>query len=390
MKIKFPKVSSGNKKLFDEALSLFKKGSYSECYNIISGMADDGVGRACYAKALLDVNPDVPEAKGDEAFLQGMKKAANLKYPLAYGALAIYYYECDNYDELVKLCVANKKLAEPRLQTMLASVYDGFYSEYTSYENLKLARAAYDAAGMLFELSIRGKKELYPEWQENDVYYGAKLSLYETYALYNRLLMISYKFIGDFANRKAYRTAYERAVKFSRDDLFLYGVNRINAQTLMDDVMGLSELKAVNASMKGLEDAYQRLSEDLKEANSETYDAVWEKYEEYYEAETRRLASVNLHATSDMEALFPGMGLSDVVSGLSKGVARWADSPSKTTEYSYEIDGVTYRKGDDLGYLYDENGNRTGYRIDDVDRLRTEDGEELGYFSTDGIFMPKK
>jgi len=390
MKIKFPKVSSGNKRLFDEALSLFKKGSYSECYNIISGMADDGVGRACYARALLDVNPDVPEAKGDEAFLQGMKKAATLKYPLAYGALAIYYYECDNYDELVKLCVANKKLAEPRLQTMLASIYDGFYSEYTSYENLKLARAAYDAAGMLFELSIRGKKELYPEWQENDVYYGAKLSLYETYALYNRLLMISYKFIGDFANRKAYRTAYERAVKFSRDDLFLYGVNRINAQTLMDDVMGLSELKAVNASMKGLEDAYQRLSEDLKEANSETYDAVWEKYEEYYEAETRRLASVNLHATSDMEALFPGMGLSDVVSGLSKGVARWADLPSKTTEYSYEIDGVTYRKGDDLGYLYDENGNRTGYRIDDVDRLRTEDGEELGYFSTDGIFMPKK
>ena len=386
IKIKFPKVSSANKKLFGEALSLFKKESYSECYNIISAMADSGVGRACYVKALLDVNPVVPEAKGDEAFLLGMKTAMSLKYPLAYGALAIYYYESDNYDELVKLCVANKKLGEPRLQTVLASLYDGFYPDYTSYENLKLAKAAYNNAAQLYEISIRSKSE---EWEENDLYYGAKLSLHETYALYNRLLMISYKFMGDFSNRKAYRTAYERAVEFSRDDLFLYGLHRINAQALMDDVMGLSDLKAVNASMKGLEDAYQRLSEGLKEANSESYDTVWAQYREYYEAETERLASVNLHSTSDMESLFPGMGLSDVVSGLSAGVARWANSPSSKTEYSYEINGVTYRKGDNLGYLYDENGNRTGYRIDDVDRLRTEDGEELGYFSTDGIFMPK-
>ena len=202
--------------------------------------------------------------------------------------------------------------------------------------------------------------------------------------------MISYKFAGDFSNRKLYRAAYENAVKFSSDDLFLYGVNRINATTLMDDVMGLSDLKAVNSSMKLMEEAYQRLSDGLKEANSESYNAVWEQYEEYYKAETERLASVNLHATSDMESLFPGMGISDVISGLSQGVARWANTPSQTAEYSYEIDGVRYKKGDDLGYLYDENGQRSAYRIDDVDRLHTEDGKELGYFSTDGIFMPNK
>lgn len=390
IKIKFPKVSAQNKKLFDEALSLYRKGSYSECYSIISGLADEGVTRAIYCKALLDVNPDVPEAKGDAAFFEGVKMAALKKYPLAFGALAIYYYESDNYEELVKLCIANKKLAEPRLLTMLASLYDGFYSDYLSYENEKLAKKAYESAGLLFDLSIKWRDKTYPEWVENDTYYGAKLSLYETYALYNRLLMISYKFAGDFSNRKLYRAAYENAVKFSSDDLFLYGVNRINATTLMDDVMGLSDLKAVNSSMKLMEEAYQRLSDGLKEANSESYNAVWEQYEEYYKAETERLASVNLHATSDMESLFPGMGISDVISGLSQGVARWANTPSQTAEYSYEIDGVRYKKGDDLGYLYDENGQRSAYRIDDVDRLHTEDGKELGYFSTDGIFMPNK
>ena len=207
IKIKFPKVSPQNKKLFEEALELYKKGSYSECYNIISQLAGEGVGRACYCKALLDVNPDVPEALGDEAYFEGLKKAADLKYPLAYGALAIYYYESDNYSELVKICLSNKKLGEPRLLTMLASVYDGFYSDYLNYQNEKLAKKAYESAGALFDISIRYKDKLYPEWQENDIYYGAKLSLYETCALYNRLLMISYKFAGEYANRKLYREA---------------------------------------------------------------------------------------------------------------------------------------------------------------------------------------
>lgn len=385
--MKFPKVSARDKKNFDEAMDLYQKGSYTECYKIISELSESGVGRACYCKALLDVNPDVPEALGDEAFLAGMKKAAALKYPLAYGALAMYYYECDDYDELVDLCMANKKLAEPRLLTMLATVYDGFIS--SKLENTKLAEKAYTSAATLFELCIKGKDKLYPEWRENDIYYGANLSLFESYALYNRLRMISYKFSDVYSNRKLYREAYDNAVKFSRNNLFQFGVNRINAETLMADIMGLSDLKAVNLSMKRMEDAYQSLSDGLKEANSEAYDAVWEKYEEYYAAETERLASINLRATSDMEALFPGMGISDVVSGLSRGVARWANTPSSQTEYSYEINGVKYKKGDNLGYLYDENGVRSEYRIDDVDRLHTDDGKELGYFSTDGIFMPK-
>lgn len=388
--MKFPKVSGKDGKLFADALDLYRGGKYSECYGIISSLAEAGVARGVYCKAILDINANVPEALGGDAFFSGIKRAMSMKYPLAFGTLAMFYYENSQYAELVELCISNKKLAEPRLMTLLASVYDGFYADALDKANDKLAAKTFAAAGELFDRYIKYPTNTLVEWEENDLYLGLSASLKQTYAFLNRLLMISYKYSDVYANRKAYREAYKMATAYSKDDLFLFAVHRINAETCMDDVMGLSDLKTVNSSMKNMEDAYQRLDEELREANSESYDAVWEKYGEYYKAESERLASINLHATSDMESLFPGMGVSDVISGLSAGVARWANTPSSTTEYSYEIDGVKYKKGDNLGYLYDENGNRTGYRIDDVDRLRTEDGEELGYFSTDGIFMPKK
>jgi hypothetical protein len=93
--------------------------------------------------------------------------------------------------------------------------------------------------------------------------------------------------------------------------------------------------------------------------------------------------------TSDLEALFPGRTISDFVSDLATGVKRWADTPSQSTETYYEIDGVKYKKGDNLGYLYDENGVRSSYRVDDVDRVYGESDREIGHFSTDGIFMSK-
>ena len=389
-KIKFPKVSGANQKLFAEAMNCYKQGKYSECYEIISNLAASGVARACYCKALLDVNPRIPDAEGDDAFFDGIKKAASMKYPLAYGLLAIYYYEGDKYNELVELCIANKKLAEPRLMTMLAAIYDGFYSEGSAYANEKRAAKTFAAAGALFENCIKTAEKSSPEWEENDVYLGARTTLKHTYALLNRLIMISYKFSDVYANRNLYREAYNRASYYATDPLFLFGAHRINAETLMDDIMGLSDLKAVNKSMQLMEEAYQNLDEELQELNSETYDNVWDKYKEYYESESERLASLNLHATSDLTALFPGMGVGDMISGIARGVQRWANSPMSSTETYYEIDGKKYKKGDNLGYLYDEDGIRSNYRIDDVDRLHGEGDRELGYFSTDGIFMPKK
>lgn len=389
-KIKFPKVSGANQKLFSEAMNCYKQGKYAECYDIISNLADSGIARGCYCKALLDINPEIPQAKGEEAFFDGMKKAASLKYPLAYGFLAIYYYECDRYKELIELCIANKKLSEPRLMTMLAALYDGFFSEGIDYANEKLSAKTFASAGVLFESCLKAAEKSSPEWEENDTYFGARAALKHTYALLNRLIMISYKFSDVYANRNLYREAYNRASYYASEPLFLYGVHRFNAETLMDDIMGLSDLKAVNKSMQLMEEAYQNLGEELQDANSETYDGVWEKYKEYYEAESERLASLNLHATSDLTALFPGMGVGDMLSGIARGVQRWANSPSSSTETYYEIDGRKYRKGDNLGYLYDEDGIRSEYRIDDVDRLHGDGDRELGYFSTDGIFMPKK
>ena len=202
--------------------------------------------------------------------------------------------------------------------------------------------------------------------------------------------MISYKFANVYANRTLYREAYNKANEYAVDTLFIYGVNRFNADTLMDDVMGLSDLKSVNKSMRIMEEAYGKLADALKECNRDDYDAVWEKYDEYYESERQRLASLNLEVTSDLTELFPGRGIGSFVSDLAQGVQRWADTPSSSySETYYEIDGVKYKKGDNLGYLYDENGVRSDYRVDDVDRVYGSSGTELGHFSTDGIFMKK-
>lgn len=385
-----PKVSGEKQKLFSEALRLYKNGEYGQCYGIISSMAADGIPRACYCKALLDVNPKMPDAEGEEAFVLGMKKAASLKYPLAYGALAIYYYESDMYDELIELCAANKKTVEPRFLAILFSLYDGFYTEGEKYHNEKLSAKTLIQAEAIYQSAFKSVKSGSAEWEENDLYAGIKLSLSQTYALLNRFAMISYKFAGVYSNRNLYRDAYNKVCEYAIDPLFVYGVNRFNAKTLMDDVMGLSDLKSVNKSMRIMEEAYQRLDDDTKEINREDYEQLWENYNEYYYSEMQRLASLNLQTTSDLEELFPGRTISNFISDLATGVKRWADTPSGTAgEECYEINGVKYKKGDNLGYLYDESGVRSSYRVDDVDRLYSESDKEIGHFSTDGIFMPK-
>ena len=388
VKIKLPKVSADKQKLFADAIRHYKNSDYDQCYSVIRSMAEDNVPRACYCKALLDINPKISCAEGDAAFVSGMKKAASLKYPLAYGALALYYYESDMYNELVELCVANKKVSEPRLSAILFSLYDGFYTEGEKYHNEKLATKSIALTEAIYHGAFKSANGGALEWEENDLYAGVKLSLSQSYALFNRFLMISYKFSAIYSNRTLYREAYNKVCDYAIDTLFIYAVNHFNAQTLMDDVMGLSDLKSVNKSMRIMEEAYQKLTEGTKEVNYEDYSQIWENYNVYYESEMERLASLNLQTTSDLTALFPGSTISDFVSDLATGVKNWANAPSASvTEDCYEIDGVKYKKGDNLGYLYDENGIRSNYRVDDVDRLYGESDKEIGHFSTDGIFM---
>ena len=225
-----PKVSGEKQKLFSDALEYYKNGEYDKCYSIISSMTEDNIPRAYYCKALLDVNPNMPNAEGEEAFVLGMKKAASLKYPLAYGALAVYYYESDKYSELIELCASNKKVVEPRFAAILFSLYDGFYSEGEKYHNEKLSAKTKVLADAIYQGAFKAAKSGAPEWEENDLYAGVKLSLSQTYALLNRFIMISYKFAGVYSNRNLYKDAYNKVCRHAIDTLFIYGVNRFNAQ----------------------------------------------------------------------------------------------------------------------------------------------------------------
>ena len=69
-----PKLSGEKQKLFLEALQYYKNGECDKCYDLISSMAEENIPRACYCKALLDVNPQMSKAEGEQAFISGMKK----------------------------------------------------------------------------------------------------------------------------------------------------------------------------------------------------------------------------------------------------------------------------------------------------------------------------
>ena len=118
----------------------------------------------------------------------------------------------------------------------------------------------------------------------------------------------------------------------------------------------------------------------------ENYD---EEYEEYYEKERARLNSLHIRANDSFESDFAGRGALDMVSDLARGVERWANTPSPQTHTYYEIDGKRYEK-DDLGYLRDEQGLGGDVRVDDVGRVYDKNNNELGYFGTEGIYMPRK
>lgn len=381
--MKFPKLSRGQAERFARASAAYKEGEYSECYALIDGLADEGAARAYYCKALLSLNGNVPEAAGAEAFEENAKRAAALKYPLACGLLAKFYFENDGTDELASLCLQNKKSEDGRLVTLLAALYDGFYADGT-YENAKAAAKAYALAERSFAKALKEAGNL-PEWSENDLYGAETFALKHSYAFYNRLLMISYRYAEAYANREAYRTAYRRATEYAGSPAFLFSVHRLNADTLMRDIMGLSELKAVNGSMQALERAYGAMSDGERAGVEEAYADIRAQYEEYYRAESARLRSLNVRADDGFDSEFQGRGALDMVADLAQGVRRWANTPARKTTVTYTIDGRKYT-ADEYGALCDEQGIRSDYRVDDVGRLY-ENGTRLGYFSTDGIFM---
>lgn len=390
MSLKFPKVSREEQETFLQAAALYKKGEYEQCYCLISGLAERGVARACYCKALLDVNARVENREGEEGFLKNIQLAMEKKYPLAQGAFALYLFDEGEQGATPAYCMKNKKAEDPRLITVLSTVYEGFFGNDGYPENMKLALKCYAAAEKAFTKEFKAADKGCSEWAENDLYAPKKWWLKRAYAFFNRLLMISYRYRDEYANRENYRTAYNRAVENACEDhLFLFGVNRLNVQILMEDVMGLSDLKAVNASMQALENAYAHLDAETQKVNESEYEEIWENYREYYAKERERLASLNLHATTNFQEAFQGNGVMDWMKGAAKGVERWANTPAPKTKTVYTVDGKRY-EADEYGVLTDESGIKSDLRVDDVGRLYDKNTDtRLGYFSTDGIFMPE-
>ena len=201
--------------------------------------------------------------------------------------------------------------------------------------------------------------------------------------------MISYRYTGEYSNRERYREAYRLAVEYanSSEHTCLFALHKLNAQTLMNDIMGLSELKAVNECMRAFESEYSAMDEEDKRLYANDYDELWTEYETYYEKESARLRSLNIHASTDFDEEFRGRGARELISELAGAAVRWAEKPETKTSVAYTVDGREYT-ADEYGTLVDKEGIRSDMRVDNVGRLYVGD-KKVGYFSTDGIFMPE-
>lgn len=74
---------------------------------------------------------------------------------------------------------------------------------------------------------------------------------------------------------------------------------------------------------------------------------------------------------------------------VMNSVSNWAKLGISSSSYhTYTIGNKTYTKCD-YRYLYDELGIRSEYRIDDIEHLYDGNGNDLGYFNYQGIFIDK-
>ena len=82
------------------------------------------------------------------------------------------------------------------------------------------------------------------------------------------------------------------------------------------------------------------------------------------------------------------ISFANISAAIAQGVNQWANTPSSTSKTVYTINGKNYTCGE-LGYLYDEDGFKSNYRVDDVSKLYNENDTELGYFNEKGLFISK-
>ncbi len=368
-------------KLLDEALADYKNGQFAACYEKVCKAEEAGNARAAFCKALLIYNDNIaPGSEPDAEVLADLaKKAMNGGYAPAYGLYAFILEITQSTEELSRFCSQKVKANDGVYWSYKASYYFGLYTDDVQAD-AKTTIAAMKQAISLLQPNGKATAER-EEWALYSPY--GKFSPDYAYAHANFLLLTAYYCEDDWSTRREFMAAFEEALRYmpSPDEKFRIANQYLSA--ILSNTLGMSDLAEADRAMKIFKDCYNDLDEQEQEAYAEKLEEVCKQYTEYREAERRKRNERDV-TYSDGYADDNYLTLANAASAIASRAS--SGSSAGSTQTVYTIGGRKYTRGE-MGYLYDEEGFKSDYRVDDYARIYDASGTELGYFNTSGLFI---
>lgn len=381
----FRKKINPQHKLLQEALEDYQNQAYEECYRKVCSVADTENARGIFCKALLLFQPKiVKESEPNiQEYQQLLQKACDLGNTYAYGMYAMLLEELEEWDNLCHFCVAHPQIRDGLFQLYRAKCYLDIYVE--GYMNQDMAYDSMKKSVMYLKETLKLRQtnsdEILKEYEMYNPFYS-RMTWESLYGHAHLICVFGYYIWGNDSERKAFMESYQLAMQYLNDDESKLTATRFYAMAIFDNIMQMSDLRLANQTISAYNQLYASLPLNSKEKHQDAYNALWDKYETYYAEEKKRLEEREVYY-SDGYANQNDLSFMHITSALS----HLASHPSQigTTTY-YTIGNKRYTRGD-LGYLYDEQGLRSEYKVDDYARLYDGNNRELGYYNVHGCFI---
>lgn len=375
-------------KLLDEAFSDYQSGRYADCYKKVCEAADAGNGRGLFCKALLlyndNVNPDSEVL--EEPLLELLSKSVEAGYTLAYGAYPTVLDLCGKKAELCQFLSKKCKVNDGAYFMHKAALSFSMYDD-REFEEKPLKLYCPKAVELLrLDLDNLMAKKSIPLMEYDEYSPYSVLSIPSLYARAQHLLMTLYYCDGNWNARSAFMDSFNEAMKYMTDANERYRTAKLYVQAVIENQLGMRDFQEGNRAMGICNDAYKALRDEEKEVFSEGYDELYQAYETFYDEERERLGNREVYH-SDGYADKNDISFGKVIAAIGQGLSSYANSSSNSSSTTvYTIGGKEYTRGE-FGYLYDSEGFKSGYKVDDYSRLYDEGDRELGYFNTNGNFI---
>lgn len=376
-------------KILDQALLDYKNENYSDCFAKVCEAVDLGSARAYFCKALLIYNDNVSSESVDtDVLLSLTKKAVDGGYSLAYGFYAFLLHASGDIQGLIDFCSVKNKIKDGVYLSFKASYYFGLYTDQENADRktiISTAKSAVDALKELNDELQAGKNNEALEFAYYNPYNKFKLNY--TYAHTYYVIMTILYCENDWNTRREFMGAFNQVLTYMPIAEEKFRATTLYLKAIIDNYLGMSDFKEANRAAGILTQCFEELSDEDANAKRSEYDELFDKYEEFYDAEVEKRNNRDV-TYSDGYADKNDLSFKNVVSAIASGAERWANSSTSSSSTVYTIGGTEYTRGE-MGYLYDKDGFKSSYRVDDYARLYDDSDNELGYFNTNGNFISK-